>query len=411
MPGFMKSSNDGSPKPRVLDNRGIERSCIMKKLLAIVPITMSLFLLLAACSGTTTGTSTATPIPAPETVIATGHMVPNQSTYLTFLASGRVSKVLVQKGDRVTAGQVLVSLGDRQQVEAALAGAQAQQVAAQQAYDMLARNADLGSAQAWQAYMNAQRAYAAAKLVWDTLNQNTSQTDIDNAQADAASRQIDLNKAQTDFDKYSNLPASNAIRITYENALRTAQTNYDTAVLKVIDLTNKRDSLHSALDSAQAAQAEALRSYQNTQNGPDSDKLALALAQLDTANTQVSAAQSALDNYDLIAPFAGVVEDTNVSVSQMVSPQNWVVALADTSQWFVDTSDLTETDVVKVSVGQAVRVTADALPGVSMDGAVESISGAPILQGGDILYRVHILLKNPDPRLLWGMTMEVTFTP
>jgi multidrug efflux pump subunit AcrA (membrane-fusion protein) len=411
MPGFMKSSNDGSPKPRVLDNRGIERSCIMKKLLAIVPITMSLFLLLAACSGTTTGTSTATPIPAPETVIATGHMVPNQSTYLTFLASGRVSKVLVQKGDRVTAGQVLVSLGDRQQVEAALAGAQAQQVAAQQAYDMLARNADLGSAQAWQAYMNAQRAYAAAKLAWDTLNQNTSQTDIDNAQADAASRQIDLNKAQTDFDKYSNLPASNATRITYENALRTAQTNYDTAVLKVVDLTNKRDSLHSALDSAQAVQAEALRSYQNTQNGPDSDKLALALAQLDTANTQVSAAQSALDNYDLKAPFAGVVEDTNVSVSQMVSPQNWVVALADTSQWYVDTSDLTETDVVKVSVGQAVRVTADALPGVSMDGAVEAISGAPTLQGGDILYRVHILLKNPDPRLLWGMTMEVTFTP
>jgi multidrug resistance efflux pump len=123
----------------------------------------------------------------------------------------------------------------------------------------------------------------------------------------------------------------------------------------------------------------------------------------------VTAAQSALDNYDLKAPFDGIVEDINISVSQMVSPQTWVVALADTSQWYVDTSDLTETDVVKVSVGQAVTVTADALPGVTMDGVVESISGAPLLQGGDVLYTVHILLKNPDPRLLWGMTMEVTF--
>jgi hypothetical protein len=46
-----------------------------------------------------------------------------------------------------------------------------------------------------------------------------------------------------------------------------------------------------------------------------------------------------------------------------------------------------------------------------MDGAVESISGAPIFQGGDVLYTVHILLKNPFPSLLWGMTMEVTFSP
>ncbi len=383
----------------------------MKKLIAIVPLTLCLFLFLAACGGVSTPSATATSISAPETVVATGHLVPNQSSYLTFAASGRVEELKVQKGDQVSSGQVLASLGDLQQVEAALAGAQAQQVAAQQSYDLLVRTADLGSSQAWQAYMNAQKVYAAAQLAWDTLNLNTIQTDIDNAQADEASRQLDLKSALTDFDKYSNLPASNATRITYENKLRTAQTNFDTAVLKVIDLTSQRDNQHAALNAARAAQDEALRTYQNSQNGPDSDKLALVRSQLDAANTQVTAAQSALDNYDLKAPFAGIVEDTNVSVSQMVSPQTWVVALADTSQWYVDTSDLTETDVVKVSVGQAVKITADALPGVNMDGAVESISGAPTLQGGDILYTVHILLKNPDPRLLWGMTMEVTFSP
>ena len=399
------------PKPRLFENRGIERSFAMKKLIMIVPLTLSLFLLLAACNGTAIVSPTPTSLPAAETVVAAGHLVPNQSTYLTFLASGRVEEVLVHQGDRVSQGQVLARLGDRQQVEAALAGAQAQQVAAQQAYDLLVRTADLGKSQAWQAYMNAQRAYAAAQLAWDKLNLNTIQTDIDNAQADAASRQIALNKAQTDFDKYSNLPASNATRKIYEDKLRTAQTNYDTAVLKVIDLTNQRDTLHAALDTTRAAQAEAQRTYQNARNGPDSDKLALALAQLDAINSQMAAAQSALDNYDLQAPFAGTVEDTNVSVSQVISPQTWVVALADTSQWYVDTSDLTETDVVKVGVGQAVKVTADALPGVKMDGVVESISGAPVFQGGDILYTVHILLKNPDPRLLWGMTMEETFSP
>ena len=123
-----------------------------------------------------------------DTVIAAGHLVPNQSVYLTFLASGRVDEVLVQKGDHVTQGQVLVRLGDRQQVEAALAGAQAQVIAAQQAYDLLVRTADLGNAQAWQNYMDAQKARAAAQLAWDQLDRTTIQTDIDNAQADVTSR-------------------------------------------------------------------------------------------------------------------------------------------------------------------------------------------------------------------------------
>jgi multidrug resistance efflux pump len=331
--------------------------------------------------------------------------------YLAFQSSGQVNEVLVQKGDHVSEGQVLARLGDREQVEAALAGAQVQVIAAQQAYDLLVRTADLGHAKAWQIYMDAQRVRASAQLAWDQLDQITIQKDIHNAEADVTSRQTDLEKAQTDLNKYSNLPTDNATRKSYEDKLRTAQINYDTAIQKAEVLTNRRDGLHSALNIALAAEAEAKRTYENTQDGPDMDKRALAQAQLEAAKTQAAAAQSALDNYDLRAPFTGMVEDINVSVYQMASPQIWAVALADTSQWYVDTSDLTEMDVVKISVGQAVRVTADALPDVPMDGVVESISGAAQIQGGDVLYTVRVRLKDPDLRLLWGMTMEVTFFP
>ena len=381
----------------------------MKKFATVLSLTLSFLLVLTACGSTTTTPSATTPTPAAEPVIAEGHLVPNQSVYLAFLASGRVDEVLVQKGEAVSQGQLLARLGDREQVEAALAGAKAQGVAAQQVYDLLVRTADLGHAQAWQTYMNAQKVRAAAQLAWDRLDQQTIQTELDNAQADATSRQTDLENAQTDLDKYSSLPADNATRKSYEDKLRTAQTNYDTAVQKVEDLTNRRDNLHSALNIALATEAEAKRTYENTQDGPEPDRLALAQAQLEAAKAQAAAAQSALENYDLKAPFAGTVADINVSVYQMVSPQTWVVALAEPSQWYVDTSDLTEMDVVRISVGQAVQATADALPGVSMTGVVESISAAPKNQGGDVLYTVHIRLNDPDPSLLWGMTVEVTF--
>jgi multidrug efflux pump subunit AcrA (membrane-fusion protein) len=381
----------------------------MKRIVHFSALIACLVLFLTACRGSTPVSTPVIPTPSADTVIAGGHLIPNQGLYITFLASGRVAEILVHQGDQVSQGQVLMRLGDREQVQAALAGAQAQLAAAQQAHDLLTRTADLGHAQAWQAYINAQKNRATAQLAWDRLDLRAIQTDIDNAQADVTSRQTDLNNAQADLDKVGNLPATESARKSAEDKLRTAQTNYDLAVQKAEDLVNRRDTVQAALKSSLAAEAEAKRLYMNTRTGPDADKLALAQAQLEAAKAQAIAAQSALDNYDLKAPFAGTVANINVSVSQMVSPQTWVVALADASQWFVDTNDLTEMDAVKVSVGQAARVTADALPGVVMAGVVESISAAPLLQGGDVLYTVHVRLNDPDPRLVWGMTMEVTF--
>jgi len=384
----------------------------MKKLATIFFIALAFVLLLAACSGNTgTPSSGATPTPGSAAVVAAGHLVPNQNLYLAFLVPGHVTDILVHKGDQVTQGQVLAHLGDSQQAEAGLSAAQLELTSAQQAYDTLIRTADLARAQAWQTYINAQNTSAAAQLAWDQLDQNTIQTNIDNAQADVTSRNTDLENAQKDLAKYSNLPANNPTRKSYEDKLRTAQTIYDQAVIKADQLTNQRDSIHVALEAAQAAEVEAKRSYDNSQNGANTDTLILAKARLENARSQVAAAQYGVDNYELIAPFAGTIEDIDIAVDQMVGPDTWAFALADTSVWYVDTSDLGELDVVKLSTGQPVKVTADALPGVTMTGVVESISGAPKLQTGDILYTVHIRMDSVDPSLRWGMTMEVTFPP
>ena len=44
-----------------------------------------------------------------------------------------------------------------------------------------------------------------------------------------------------------------------------------------------------------------------------------------------------------------------------------------------------------------------------MTGVVEEIGETPKNEGTDVLYTVHIRLDDPDARLRWGMTMEVTF--
>jgi multidrug resistance efflux pump len=155
-------------------------------------------------------------------------------------------------------------------------------------------------------------------------------------------------------------------------------------------------------DAALAVEAEAKHQYEISLDGPNADQLALAKANLD-------AAKDALSNYVLTAPFDGTVADVNVKVGEQAGPETRAVSVADFNQWIVETTDLTELEVVKLSAGQTVKLVPDALPDLILNGRITEISQAYTQQGGDILYTVRIAVKDADPRLKWGMTVEATF--
>jgi HlyD family secretion protein len=67
--------------------------------------------------------------------------------------------------------------------------------------------------------------------------------------------------------------------------------------------------------------------------------------------------------------------------------------------------------VVNIREGQDVTFTADALPGVTMQGVVTEVSQSSYTQNGDVIYTVKIKANEVDPRVRWGMTVEVTFPP
>ena len=134
-----------------------------------------------------------------------------------------------------------------------------------------------------------------------------------------------------------------------------------------------------------------------------------AEARLDNAKAQVAAAEDALGNYILVAPFDGVIVDVAVSLGEQVGAESRAVSVADTSAWVVETSDITELEVVDLAIGQKAEFTADALPDVTMDGVVTAISQSSFTQSGDVLYTVYINVSEVDERVKWGMTVEVIF--
>ena len=108
----------------------------MKKnqLLIFILLTLSLMFTLSACD-----TAQETETPETETsfedftpiVSATGEVVPKQSAYLSVKTGGVVAEVLVEEGDSVKAGDILIRLEGTEHLQAAVAATQFELVNAQ----------------------------------------------------------------------------------------------------------------------------------------------------------------------------------------------------------------------------------------------------------------------------------------
>lgn len=371
----------------------MKKNMLKFMLLIAVPV-----LVLSACGGQQP--AVAAPEPVDELIsavdiIAEGRLEPARAANLTFQARGVVEEVFIQVGDMVSEGDVLVRLSNA-------GAAEAQVLVAQHAYDSLLRNESGDRARLWDAYMKAQVARAEAEEEWEDLDVDAIEDRIEDIEADIEDLQDELEDAQDEFEKYEDLDEENSRRQTAEDDLEAAQEALSEKIRELEAEIRSRDEVKAAYDAALAVEAEAKYQYEISLDGPNADQLALAKANLD-------AAKDALANYVITAPFSGVIADVNVKAGEQVGAETRAVSLVDDSQWFVETTDVTELEVVNLSVGQSVVVRPDSMPDLELTGTVTEISNAFTQQGGDILYTVRIRLDGSAPSLKWGMTVETIF--
>jgi len=371
---------------------------MQKNILKILSLTLLASLVLIACGTANEPAETETPaeeIFASSDVIAEGRLEPIRSTNLTFQARGIVELVSVRAGDVVSKGDVLARLSNA-------GAAEAQLLIAQNAYDTLLRNESGDRATLWNVYMNAQIVRADAEEKWEDFDANAADDRIEDIEAEIEDLKDDLQDAQDEFDKYKDLNKDNSKRKTAEDDLEAAQESLNAKVRDLEEETRTRDEVKADYDSALAAEAEAKYQYEISLDGPNADQLAIAKANLD-------AAQDTLSNYLIVAPFSGVVADVSIKEGEQVGTDTRALSLADFSEWIVETTDVTELEVVNISTGQTVSIRPDALPDLELTGVVTDISNAYTQSGGDILYTVRIRVNGSDPRIKWGMTVETIF--
>ena len=369
-----------------------------------------LVFLVTSCGGTQ-----ARPSPTPQAelipavVSASGKLLPARWANLSFRASGRVVEVQVQAGDPVKAGQVLARLDD---VDARLALAQANaalKMAQAQLAQLKAGARVEEIAQQKQAVQVAQATLAGASARLEQLQRGPRQAEL--AAAESGLRQAEAEwKVHADNYK-ANLREGN-LGLTEEHlryrlqaaeeAVKAARARWDQ--LKAGATEAELRAARAEVLAAQAQVDSAQARLNQMMSGPTAEERAVSEANAAQMQAAAELAQAALDKTQLKAPFAGTVGNVYARVGEMLATGQTVIAVGDLGGLRVETTDLSEVDVARVSVGQAVNVTFDGLPGKTLKGRVTRIS--PMSGGGQggVNYAVIVELAQLDPTLKWGMT-------
>jgi HlyD family secretion protein len=153
-----------------------------------------------------------------------------------------------------------------------------------------------------------------------------------------------------------------------------------------------------------------------SQDTVDADKSAYeqaaAQVKLDEATiaqrqAALEGAQVNLDYTDIVSPVDGVVVSRNVDVGQTVAasfqtPTLFLIA-KDLTKMQVDTN-VSETDIGRVKLGDKATFTVEAYPKVTFEGRVTQVRKAPITVQNVVTYDAVIGVDNPELLLLPGMT-------
>ncbi len=291
------------------------------------------------------------------TVVATGSIVPVSQVELKSKASGLVERILVEEGQEVAAGQVLLEL-DRELLQAQLREAQA-------------------NLQAVQARLEESRAEEA-----------TARTAKTKMGTDASNLEGDLAFRERQVERYR--------RMTREE------------IVAVSELDRYERERQEAFLKLEALRSELL--MQDARIEAAGKRVARVQAEVSQARATLDRAEESLRYATIVSPLAGAVLKRHVepgdavsSILQLGSQATLLMTLGDMSRLFVE-GRVDESDIGKVYQGQAARVRVDAFRDRTFPGVVQRI--APLGEERDnvIGFEVRVAVEDGDELLRAGMS-------
>ena len=357
--------------------------------------------------------------------------------------SGRIAEMLVDRGDTVQAGDVLVRLDDavlqsqRLEAEAGLAAARAnlaRVLAGARPEEIAAARATLAQAEA--------QLNGAAQAVIDASEAISNPLSLD-AEIDAARTQVHLaeqnvemaeaNLAETELKYNVYAEQGGDVKRTWDLQLQAAQAalsqaqaelegarNYLNALLAMrANPLTLEAQLHSAemqyrIAEAQVAAAQA--ALEELETGPTEEQIAVAEAQVRQAEAAVHLIDAQITQLTLTAPMDGVVTSRSGQAGETAMAGAPLLTIANLDEVTL-VIYIPENRIGQVWVGQEVEVRVDSFPDRVFLGEVVYISGEAEFtprnvqtqeERVNLVFAVKVRIPNPDHALKPGMPADAT---
>lgn len=286
-----------------------------------------------------------------------GYVVAHHKIAVGAKVMGRVAWIGVEKGDKVTQGQTLVRLEDRE-----------------------------FRAQVDQARAN----LAAAGARLDQLRAGSRPQEKLKDRAGVIQAEANYRNAQADFERVEKL--------------------YRSGVASKADLdraTMQRDSAAALLDAAR-------QTSHLTDIGPREEEIRAARAQVAQMRAALAYAETQLADTQIKAPVTGTVLQRIVERGEMVTPSAFgesgartsVVALADLNDLQIEL-DISQADFARLKMGQRAEIIPEAFPNLRYQGYIAEI--APEANRAKATVQVKVKVENPDEQLRPEMNARVNF--
>lgn len=309
---------------------------------------------------------------------------------------GRIDKVLVREGDRVQAGQVLITFDDKE-LQAALDESHANAEKSRRGF----RPEEIAEARA--AAEQARADYEQRKNGYRKEDIAAAQADLDRASAEEA-------RTNLDFQRYEALAQKDLVsrqqRDAADASWKVALAQRDAARGKLASLQHGYRPEEIASAAARYHQAQATYEKFLHGNRTEDVKLAQSAEELDEARFR---------ERQVVSPTAATVEVLDVRPGDLIAPNTPVATLLESDQIYVRIY-IPETRIGRVRLGQKAEVRVDSFGTTVFNGIVEQINQQAEFLPRNVqtreervhqVFGVKIRIEDPSHRILAGMAADV----
>ncbi len=338
---------------------------------------------------------------------------------------GKVSRVLVEEGDFVRSGQLLVGLeradllAQREQARAAIQAAEARLKQAQTGETLQSAQTDTGieNTEAALAAAEAGREQARARL--QALETGARHQEIEIARQRAEQARANLETAEANLERARKLLAAGAISQQQFDATQlqfdTTLAQYETAEqqLNLVREGPRSEEIQISEQQLKAAdevvrQAEAnlrLAHASTVRNQVSQQETEAARSALKQARANLKYLNAQISYTYIRSPISGYVVKRFVQPGEAAIPGVPLINIVDNRKLHLRSS-IGESRINKVSVGQPVTIQIDSLPDAEFIGTIRDI--IPAADPQSRTFEVKVEVPNPQGLLMAGTFARAT---